>query len=176
MLTGARDRIDQVVRKSLAGDEKSYACWWPLYRAKNARIRYNNRHYYLARFVYETYRGPIPEGGKIVTICREKCVNPRHLICVTHKEWMNEIQHRLSQGINHSVHNPRSRRGYKLDEAKADSIREQYYSGTSPRTLASAYGVCRATIYLVVKYRTWAWHKPLSQATHLLEGDTTWKG
>lgn len=53
------------------------------------QIKIRNKNYYAHRVSWEYHRGEIPEGMEIHHKCAvEACVNPDHLMLVTHKEHM----------------------------------------------------------------------------------------
>lgn len=65
-------------------------CWYHLGATSVVRGKfpYGNVNGVLAhRIMYELYKGPIPKGYDIDHLCKvTKCVNPKHLEAVTHKE------------------------------------------------------------------------------------------
>lgn len=88
------------------------------------------------RVVYEMIVGPIPEGLELDHACRNvSCVNPGHLEPVTHAV------------------NMRRRRDLKLDEGKAQAIRE---SSESVSILTARYGISKSHVYAIRKGKAWA--------------------
>ena len=71
---------------------------WMASRTSNGYGQFweNGRQHKVHRWVYERYRGPIPEGMELDHLCRVRhCVNPDHLEAVNH-------QINLSRGLKHA--------------------------------------------------------------------------
>lgn len=94
---------------------------------------------FVYRLNYERKYGPLPQGYEIHHKCRVRpCVNPDHLLPVTHKQ-----NNRLNPHV-------------KLTEAKASEIRRlRENTGASYASIAQTFGVSRGTIAKVIQGRTW---------------------
>lgn len=70
--------------------EPNSGCWiWisSLDGAGYARFSMNLKNQKAATFIYEFYKGPVPDGLELDHLCRVRCcVNPDHLEAVTHYE------------------------------------------------------------------------------------------
>lgn len=82
------------------------ACWlWAGYLKPNgyASISLDRKHkVYAHRYVYERFRGPIPDGLQLDHLCRVRsCVNPWHLEPVTAAE--NLRRGRVARGVTRKV-------------------------------------------------------------------------
>jgi hypothetical protein len=68
-------------------------CWLWQGKLKNngyASVSYRGKVYYAHRFMYEKYKGKIPDGLDIDHLCRVRhCVNPDHLDAVSRQENLN---------------------------------------------------------------------------------------
>ena len=87
-----RKPVDPAVRFWRKVD-KGQDCWlWTGYLKPNGYASFHPgggrevEKVYVHRWVYETYRAPIPEGFEIDHLCHVRhCVNPDHLEVVTHR-------------------------------------------------------------------------------------------
>lgn len=114
-------------------------CWeWPG-RYGGGRRRpttsVGNRPIMLNRFVWETYRGKIPEGMNVLHTCdNPKCVNPEHL-------WLGTQQ----DNIHDMMEKGRGQKGLrrpKLTPADVVMMKERFNAGgCTYRGLAREYGV-----------------------------------
>ena len=97
------------------------------------------------RFVWEQYKGPIPEGLHILHSCDcPPCVNPSHLRLGTNQDNMDEMD---AKG--------RRRHYSKLSPADILFIRAvQYYDGIF-RDLAKKFGVTPSNISHVRNQKSW---------------------
>lgn len=82
------------------------ACWlWAGQIKENGYGTFHlfrGKKVYAHRYMYEAYRGPIPEGLQIDHLCRVKnCVNPWHLEPVTAAE--NLRRSRVARGVTRKV-------------------------------------------------------------------------
>lgn len=93
--------------------------------------------YRAARYFYEQYIGPIPDGFTIDHLCRNRaCVNPGHLEAVT-----------LTENI-------RRRPATKLSEGVADEIRSLSEQLTQTE-IADKFGVHQSSISRILNGDTW---------------------
>lgn len=70
--------------------QKTDSCWlWTAGLSPDGygNFLYGGRAGKAHRFIYEEFKGPIPDGLEIDHLCRQRnCVNPAHLEAVTHAE------------------------------------------------------------------------------------------
>lgn len=129
-----RFRADLCIDKSAGLD----SCWpWTGRRDRKGygEVYHDGRKARAHRVVFESMRGPIPEGMQLDHLCRNKgCVNPAHLEPVTNAE------------------NCRRKPSSKLTADIAATIRT---SSDDALTLAQRYGVSRTMIYWVRNGRVW---------------------
>jgi len=91
------------------------------------------------RFIYEKFKGPIPEGLTLDHSCRNPiCVNPDHMEPVTHAE------------------NCRRGERAKLNHDLVSEIKELRIQGMRSIDLANKFGVTRNTILTVLRGQSWA--------------------
>jgi HNH endonuclease len=92
---------------SIAGSDQ---CWnWQTAETTRGRIQItiDGKKHYAHRVVYEWLRGPIPEGRGLHHTCgNERCVNPKHLLPVTHAE--HQVEHNY-RGIKTRAANARAK-------------------------------------------------------------------
>lgn len=107
----------------------------------------------LHRFVYEFFKGPIPDWGVICHRCDDPlCFNPDHLFLGTHRD---NARDKILKGRQKTV------RGEAVGLAKLKSsdvleMREIHAKGhISYKTLAKRYGVSWTTVRRAVLGETW---------------------
>lgn len=103
------------------------------------------------RFSWELHNGGIAENFFVLHKCdNPSCANPDHLFLGTQRDNMEDkaIKGRAPKGEASAL--------AKLTEKQVISIREQYTNGARGMDLAAQYGVCRATISLIVNRKLWA--------------------
>ena len=82
------------------------------------------KHYYVHRWAYEYFIGPIPEGMVIDHICRNRaCCNPSHLEVVTSGE--------------------NTRRGFPYRERKTHCIRGHEYTAENTHLNSAGFRECK---------------------------------
>jgi len=112
-------------------------CWeWLGYiGAKGyANYKYYGKMYKAHRFVYEKYKGKIPQGLVLDHLCKNrKCVNPEHLEAVE------------------MVVNSRRGNAYKVTQEQVLEIIEKYKTGKYlQRELALEYGIVQTQISKII--------------------------
>lgn len=102
------------------------------------------------RASYIEFVGPIPQGFEVCHHCDNRsCVNPDHLFSGPHSANAADAatKGRMARGERHSH--------AKLTENEVREIRESFSQGKSQRELALRYRVCDATIWFIVRRKTW---------------------
>ena len=78
--------MDKILQKV----EKTSTCWNWLGEITNqgyGRLQFKNKRIKAHRFFYMLFKGKIPIGLELDHLCQnKKCVNPKHLEAVTHRE------------------------------------------------------------------------------------------
>ncbi len=78
------------MKNILTNIAKNKGCWdWlgEINKKGYGRLEYNGKRIKAHRYFYEYFVKPIPNGLEIDHLCRNKrCVNPKHLEAVTHRE------------------------------------------------------------------------------------------
>jgi hypothetical protein len=128
-------------------------CWrWTAQTHRGyGRFQLDGRPMMAHRASYLLFRGPIPKGLEARHTCLNRlCVNPDHIEPGTKFD-------NAADGLKAG----RTARGRRLPqavltEAKVQAIRRRYAAGgVSQGALAREYGVCQATIGLVLRWKTW---------------------
>lgn len=133
-----------LIKRFLCKVKKTETCWeWIA----------SNRHGYgqfcinfkvlrAHRVSYELFKGRIPEGLYICHACdNRKCVNPEHL-------WLGTPTDNIQDMIKKGRAKMYGRKG-KLNEDKAEEIRQKLLNGTKYKELQKEYGVNRHSIYCI---------------------------
>lgn len=98
------------------------------------------------RYMYEQYRGPIPEGFVVMHLCdNRRCVNPEHLKAATQKENVRDMH--LKGRSTRTILSPEEVR----------EIRAKREAGIGIDKLAAEFGVGNYTIQKIVSGRAWSW-------------------
>jgi len=102
------------------------------------------------RAAWEIYRGPIPDGVCVCHTCDNRaCVNPGHLWLGTHQE--NNADKMKKGRDAHGV-----RQGLaKLNPDLVRRIRDIAATGVRHQSIASMFGVSKASIQSAVARTTW---------------------
>lgn len=101
------------------------------------------------RFSYEIQNGPIPKDANVLHRCdNRKCVNPHHLFLGTHADNVSDktAKKRQAKGESHGL--------AVLDEQQVIQIR-RLGGSISRKSLATMFGVCKATIDNILNRKTW---------------------
>lgn len=121
--------------------DDSTGCWiWKRSLQSNGygHLTVNNKQVLAHRFVYEKFKGTIPDGHELDHLCRNPaCVNPAHLEPVTHAE------------------NCRRGKRAKLNHEAVKTLRQLYKSGLNVSQLSRRFGVERHTISSAIKGESW---------------------
>lgn len=137
------------IKKALAWEITKKGCW-ECTSHKPDKNRYRSisvdgKKIKLHRYMYEKYKGPIPDGFLIRHICdNPPCINPDHLLIGTPKDNTQDMC-------------KRERTCSKLNKEQVLEIRA---SKDTHKQLAIKYGVDRTTISLLKRFVTWS-HLPL---------------
>ena len=106
------------------------------------------------RFAFWIATGHHPGNLCVCHHCdRPVCVNPSHLFLGTHKD---NMQDSVCKGRKDRVNSGESHGASKLTEDQVCEIRARYEAGgVFQRELATEYGVCRASVGLIVQRKNW---------------------
>lgn len=143
-------RRDRQLRRFVGYSSRApNGCWlW------NASTREGYGQYlsdYAHRWIWKFLYGTIPTKAVIMHVCDNRlCVNPDHLKLGTQAD---NIRDAVSKG---RIANGERQGLSKLTEIQVLEIRALYKTGqyTQPQ-LAKAYGLCQATVYELLRYKTW---------------------
>jgi hypothetical protein len=126
-------------------------CWECISHTKDkdgyVKVRRNGKHMRAHRYLFELYKGNIPEGMLIRHKCdNPRCINPDHLETGTQKDNVHDMvkRGRISNGTG--------RHTSKLTEAQVLVIRKD------PRTnaeIAKDYGVGKYAIRSIKRRESW---------------------
>lgn len=108
------------------------------------------------RVSWEIFRGPIPVGLCVLHRCDiPACVRPSHLFLGSHDDNMADMKRKGRARVSVGVANPRAR----LNEKDVVEIRRCAREGVDARVTAARFGICRWTVYRIVRRVLWA-HVP----------------
>ena len=111
-----------------------------------SRINIGKNSLYGHRLFFEYFNGKIKAGNFICHKCdNRKCVNPKHLFQGTQRDNIQDAVKKKRIAVG-------SKLSKKLNEKDVIEIRS---SGESNEYLASMFGVCRYTISLIKRRKTW---------------------
>ena len=138
-------------KKSIEYTIDKNGCWNCISHFKNKKgyphITINNKSTRLSRYMYESYRGEIPEGKIIMHLCdNPSCINPDHLKIGTHTE---NIKDRDNKG--------RAIKGEKCHNSKLKEkdIREIRISTLSTKELSIKFNVSDSNIRDIRNRKAW---------------------
>lgn len=105
-----------------------------------------------ARFCAELRYGEIPEGLWALHTCDNPiCVNPHHIYLGTPSQNSHDRERReRGRKSNGSLNGANV-----LNEEQVLDIRAKHAAGLSNKEIAAMFGVCRPTISLIVRRKTW---------------------
>lgn len=129
---------------------KTSGCWlWNAGKDKDGygKVKRNGRSIRAHRMMYESHRGPIPDGKLVLHSCdTPACVNPDHLSIGDHQE--NHSQRGMRGRTAKGEASGRS----KYSDALIEQIRaERIKEGTSTLKLSRKYGVSVTHVKRIVK-------------------------
>lgn len=133
--------------------EKTETCW--LWTGSKCGLGYGRhggkyiKEKRVHRHSWTLHNGEIPEGMHVLHKCDVRnCVNPDHLFLGTHADNMKDMKIKgRRKGVNSGEKNGRA----KLNNKKADEIRELYKKGLSQQEIAGMYGVAQQQISKVIQ-------------------------
>lgn len=155
------------------------ACWpWTAYRLKGyGQVWAGGKMVLAHRLAYELVNGPIPDNLCALHRCdNPPCCNPAHIFLGTQADNMADktAKGRQSRGEQHysrtkperMVRGERNGRA-KLNEAQVQEIRAAYAAGgVTLHELAARFVVGQATVWRVVRRKTWNPACPASAAAN----------
>lgn len=140
-------------RKKITWKVDENGCWICTSHAPNSegypRININKKRIYISRYMYEKYKGEIPEHYDMCHKCDiPMCINPDHLFAGTRQD-----------NVNDCINKNRNVKGEmvitsKLTEKQAYEIKFGYDSLTF-KEIASIYGVSYTLISFIKNNKRW---------------------
>ena len=141
---------DRVMANSVP-DESGCILWQGARGKKgDGHMRFNKRYWKVHRVIYESLRGPIPEGLVVRHACdTPNCVNIEHLLLGT-----------IADNNADCVERGRTAKGVKianakLDDGKVAKMRASHKAGASVFALAEQYGISTSTAHSAIHGKTW---------------------
>lgn len=130
-------------------------CWENTARKDYPYIQCNNSMLTLHRLVCALMWGPIHPKLDVHHTCdNPKCLNPFHLVPVTHRRNLLDAAAKGKMGAK-NVNPGCLRHNAKLSDNSVIEIRKAWLSGQSCSLLAKQYGVSRKLIRNVATRKTW---------------------
>lgn len=127
---------------------------WPYARNNYGygKIKVSGRNHIASRFVCEEHRGPPPTPEHEAA---HSCGNG-HLACVTkrHLDWKTVVENSADMVLHGTSPTGERNASAKLTEADVYAIRERE-GFSSPRDIASEYGISRVSVENIFKRSTW---------------------
>lgn len=152
-------RLGTIEERLLEYVNKTDTCWlWVGYKGHYGYGKITNeqgKQVRAHRYMYEKYKGKIPEGMKILHKCDvTACVNPDHLFLGTQKDNVKDMMDKNRGGYK-SFHGEKHWAS-KLTMEQVERIREMYALGDYYQSqLAKKFGVSQQVISKVVNYKAW---------------------
>jgi predicted XRE-type DNA-binding protein len=117
------------------------------------RITINGVKDYLYRFVYEEFKGEIPQGMLVRHLCGNSyCINPEHLAVGTHKDNMKDM---ANHGSQKGEKNPQNK--YTIEQI--EQVKNLIYEGElTTKEISEVTGVSRSTVLAVDDGYIWGWY------------------
>jgi hypothetical protein len=150
--------------------ERTDGCWkWHGYTVKGYGVLYDGdngwRMVQAHRLSWKIHHGAISPGMFVCHRCdNPPCCNPDHLFLGTQKDNMSDAarKFRTSSGARHAarvfagqeIHGS-VRANAKLSEEQVRTIRQLRRDGVSVRDIAPMFKVCKATIFNLLRGKTW---------------------
>lgn len=120
-------------------------------RKRYSRLCHNGKTVYAHRLIYETFRGPIPEGHYVCHLCdNTRCVNIGHLFAGTPKDNTDDMV-RKNRDLLFGPKHPKT----KLTRPQVEVIKSRLRAGEMQKVIARDYGVTRSCILQINIGRSW---------------------
>jgi hypothetical protein len=128
-------------------------CWiWKrsVFRFGHGRFTMDSKNMQAHRAAWMLIKGEIPDGLCVLHRCdNPPCVNPRHLFLGTQLDNLKDRDDKLRTA--------RGQRGGRAKLTEQDVFLIRSAAGIVPQSaLATQFGVCQASISLIVHRKTWA--------------------
>lgn len=136
--------------------DKTGDCWfWTAGKTPNGYGMFSmgkrsegSRHAH--RVAYELWKGPIEDGKWVLHTCRNKCVNPDHLVLGT-PSTNNKDDKARDNTLMIGEKNPSS----KYTEEQIRNIRERYESGETQTSISLSTGIRQGHISDICLRKIW---------------------
>lgn len=113
------------------------------------QLKVNKKLVTLHRYMYEQFKGPIPEGFGVYHGCgNARCVNPDHLL----KAEREDIQRIITEKRRARGEEPMNS---KLTIEQVHEIKDLVGKGLSQRSVARKFGICHKTVSNICTGKTW---------------------
>ncbi len=115
------------------------------------RVTYAGIRMYAHKMSYIAYRGPVPEGTKVLHSCdNPACINPEHLFLGSQQDNVDDMFAKNRDGVTGAKN-----RHAKLSENDVREIKDKLKAGVTQRSLADRFNVCRQTIGSIADGSNW---------------------